>query len=233
MKISRNITNYINWGLDNLLPPIIRDNPIFMGPFFKLMFGKKAKYFIEFKERSPFMTREEYNRYYALLEDVHIKRETDLNKPCIEEILKRVEGNTILDIGAGRGYLAKLIAKKRGKKVTGVDIYIPDYLKDLKNPTFIESNVEKLPFKNKSFDTVIATHTIEHVLEPEKVVKEMRRVAKKKIIIVVPRQRENRYTFDLHLNFFPYLYDLLRVTKNPKGKAKVLQNDIYYEEPQE
>lgn len=136
-----------------------------------------------------------------------------------------------MDIGSGRGYLASLIVKmNKNKKVTGLDISIPKELQNSKNPIFIEGAVEKLPFLSRSFDTVICTHTIEHVLKPEKSISEMRRVAKQKIIIVVPRQREYRYTFDLHLNFFPYLYDFLRITKNKSGKGEIINNDIYYEE---
>lgn len=37
---------------------------------------------------------------------------------------------------------------------------------------------------------------------------ELRRVAKRRLIIVVPKQRNYKYTFELHINFFPYLFDL-------------------------
>lgn len=38
--------------------------------------------------------------------------------------------------------------------------------------------VEDLPFKDKSFDFVIASHVLEHTAEPEKFIKELQRVAK-------------------------------------------------------
>jgi len=74
-------------------------------------------------------------------------------------------------------------------RVVGVDINIDESLKMIKNPQFIQDNIEKLPFDDKAFDTVLCTHALEHLLNPGKTIREIRRVARQKIIIVVPRQR--------------------------------------------
>ena len=46
-------------------------------------------------------------------------------------------------------------------------------------------NGKKLNFKNNSFDRIIISHCLEHILEPEKFINEMLRVLKKKGIISI------------------------------------------------
>jgi ubiquinone/menaquinone biosynthesis C-methylase UbiE len=209
----------------------VRDNTFFTKLLFWPLFGHKTKLFMEFKQKAPYLTHKEYQDYYAKLADVHLKRETDLNQGSIDKIINSLAGSKILDVGCGRGFLAKTILKHHPKAhLTGLDIYIPPYLKNAKKETYIKGNVEKLPFKAKSFDTVISTHTLEHVQNPTKLIAEMRRVAKKKIIIVTPKQREYAYTFDLHLNFFPYEHSLARLLNNPAGQINNIDNDWFYEE---
>ncbi|MFW5663282.1 MAG: class I SAM-dependent methyltransferase, partial [Bacteroidota bacterium] len=214
MKIHRNISNTINYLIDEWIPPAIRDSKLFIWPAFHLLFGEKKKYFMEFKEKAPFLTKEEYREYYRITADKHIERATDLNTKSIEKILADIKGQSVLDAGAGRGYLADLIVKKKGLNVTGMDIYIPVGQRNSENPRFIEGDTEEIPFPDNSFDTVICTHTLEHVMDKNKTLSELRRVAQKRLIIVVPRQRENKYTFDLHLSFFPYPHSLLTLTRN-------------------
>jgi ubiquinone/menaquinone biosynthesis C-methylase UbiE len=229
--IQRNLTNKLNWILDNLVPPVLRDSRWFATLLFWPLFGKKTPLFMEFKQKAPFLSHKQYGKYYEKLSDVHLKRETDLNDPSIKKILKAISGKTVLDIGCGRGFLAKKIASKKTKvRVTGLDIIIPNYLKNTPRLKFVTGDVEKLPFGKKTFDVVVCTHTLEHVQNPQRVLSEMRRVAKKKIIIVVPRQKEYQYTFDLHLNFFPYQHSLEKLTKNARGTYLLLDNDWFYEE---
>jgi len=76
-------------------------------------FKEKAIYFLEFKEKAPFLTKEEYKYYYSFLTDKHIQRDTDLNRKSFEKILDRIIGESVLDVGCGRGYLAKKIAEKK------------------------------------------------------------------------------------------------------------------------
>ena len=102
----------------------------------------------------------------------------------------------VLDAGCGRGYLSRLLAAD-GLKVTATDIApaagAGKYFA-------VAADIESLPFAAQSFDTVISTHTLEHVLNAEAALAELRRVARRRLILVVPRQRPYRFTFDLHLN---------------------------------
>lgn len=226
----RRITNRLNWALDNLVPPFLRDSKIFMGIWFLILFGDKSKYFMEFKEKVPHLSQEEYESYYHLLSDVHLQRDTDLTGECVQRILSRIQGERVLDVGCGRGYLAGKIAREKGMRVVGVDIAAHEQQESSPHVTFVRHNVQTLPFEDRSFDTVLCTHTIEHLLDPLQTIHEIRRVAARKIIIVVPRQREYRYTFDLHIHFFPYTFSLQKILKNEHALCYIMGNDIYYEE---
>ena len=228
MNLNRRFTNKINWIFDNLIPPFLRDSKIFMTLFFWMTSGEKRKYFMEFKNRIPFLNEREYKEYYLFLADKHLQRETDLNDESIQKILENIVGDTVLDAGCGKGFLSKKIADEMNINVFGIDINISDERGKIENPKFVEGSIESLPFESKTFDTVICAHTLEHIPEIQKAVFELRRVCKKRLMIIVPRQREYKYTFDLHVNFFPYIFNLYKVMKNNKAKCLIIKNDIFY-----
>jgi hypothetical protein len=73
---------------------------------------------------------------------------------------------------------------------------------------------------------------IEHILDYQQAIAELRRIAKRRLIIVVPREREYRYTFNPHFNFFPYTHSFLRAV-NPVPPVYVCEDigrDIFYSE---
>ncbi len=186
---------------------------------------------MEFKEKMYSLSNTEIVEYYRNLSEVHIQRETDLNKECIDFILNNIEGKKVLDIACGRGFLAEKIVEKNKAEVTGIDFIIPKKLQNSNNPTFIEGNIENIPFPDDYFETVVCTHTLEHVIDIQRGINELRRVCKKQLIVVLPKQREYRYTFDLHVHFFPYKYSVLNLFNNNKGECLCLNNDwVYYEE---
>ncbi len=74
---------------------------------------------------------------------------------------------------------------------------------------------------------MISTHTLEHVLNAEAALAELRRVARRRLILVVPRQRPYRFTFDLHLNYFPYAWSLRNFLANPHARIEVIDNDLF------
>lgn len=203
--MNRQITNKINFFLDNLVPPIIRESKFFMGLAMRIAIGPKYKSYMEFKEQLPFLSENEINGYYSFLADTFMQRKTDLNDACIEFILKNITGTNILDAAAGRGYLANKIAEKQGSCVA-MDIVKGNLYNE--RVTFVEGSLTSIPFEDNTFDTVICTHALEHIKDVDVAVKELRRVCKKRLLIVVPRQREYKYTFDLHVNFYPYKYNV-------------------------
>lgn len=228
--LKREFTSKINLILDNIIPPILRDSKLFMGSLFWILFKDKRYYFMSFKDKAIFMNQEQYNNYYKRLSSYHIQRETDLNDLCISKIMGSIVGNKVLDIACGSGYLTKKIGETKKVNVTGIDIKITKNMEKDKNIKYLEGNVEHIDFPDNYFDTVVCAHTLEHVQKLEIAVNELKRVTKKRLIIVVPKQREYKYTFDLHLNFFPYSYSLRRVMKNENAYITTLKNEFYYQE---
>ena len=229
--LSRNVTTKIAFVLDELIPPILRDSKWFMWIPFKILFGEHADSFFKFKESVFDMSFEEFKDTYELLESAHILRKTDLNDACTDEILNNIAGGNVLEVGCGRAYLANRIETKT--RITACDMVISEALRS-KYPhiDLREADIEKLPFKDNEFETVVSTHTLEHVLNISQAISELRRVAQKRLIIVVPKQRPYKYTFDLHVHFFPYECSLLAYMAGAghPGQLRLLDGDWYYQE---
>ena len=221
--MNRSITNKINYLLDNWIPPRIRDSKILMGIALRIALGSKYKYYMSFKENVVKMSEKEIKYYYELLADTFIDRKTDLNDRCIKFILSNIVGDSILDAAAGRGYLAGLLYQKLAGGIHAVDIILPN--KKQKGIQYHQASLTQLPFNDNCFDTVICTHALEHIKDLQSALKELRRVCKKRLIIVVPRQREYQYTFDLHINFFPYEYTFRKFIDNEKARILEIGHD--------
>jgi len=226
MSPSRNLTLIAHFILDQLLPPVLRDSRLVMAPLFYLLFGKKARYFLDFKAQLPKLSDQQINEHYALLADVFMQRETDLNRTCIHYIDQVIVGDEVLDVACGSGFLSRRLADQ-GKRVTSVDIKVPDERSE--NPVYLQGVITNLSFADNHFDTVVCTHTLEHIRDIRQAVTEIRRVCSKRLVVVVPCQREYRYTFDLHIHFFPYEHKL-RELLGAAGDIKKLGGDFLYVE---
>lgn len=64
---------------------------------------------------------------------------------------------------------------------------------------FVVADVNKLPFKDKAFDFVIARHVLEHLPEPENFLRELERVAKAGYIETPSSISEDMGGWDCHL----------------------------------
>ncbi|HYW17561.1 MAG TPA: class I SAM-dependent methyltransferase [Allosphingosinicella sp.] len=229
IKLSRWAVNAVRFVLEDLLPPALRDSRLFL-PVMYLVWGRDARRFIAFRERARTMSREEYAGFYAAITPIH--GECDLNRACIERILEETEGKSVLDAGCGRGHLARLIAEADpGASVVGADLAPPD-LEGPANLSFVEGWLGRLPFADKSFDTVVCTHVLEHLPDLDGALADLRRIARRRLILVVPRERESKYPLNLHVHFFPYAHSFLNRIAAPEGRfaCEVLQGDIYYRE---
>jgi len=228
MILTRNVTNLCNWIIDQFLPPLLRDNRFFMFLPMWLLCRSKTQAFMDFKARAPLLSTDEIAASYAFFADCHLKRSTDLTPTLTARIIHDVTGNSILDAGCGHGHLTEQLVMKHSVSVTGLDIIVPDTHNNGLNPVYCRGNVEALPFADNSFETVICAHTLEHVTDLNQAISELRRVTSRRLIIVVPRQRPYRYTFDLHLHFFPYAFSLRQVMGNRDAVCEVVGNDLYY-----
>ena len=114
----------------------------------------------------------------------------DLAHPGMVE-LKRLARNSrrILDLGCGEG--TRLFYLSKGKAGVGIDsskkaIILAE--KKYKDHKFINGNIEQLPFENRSSDLVYSAFVLEHLKNPERVLKEAIRVTSKggKICLIAP-----------------------------------------------
>lgn len=101
-------------------------------------------------------------------------------------------GATVLDAGCGEGDLSMRMAK-RGCLVTGSDLSAPNVAackeyaaQEGVTATFVEGDVERLPFPDKSFDYVVSSHVLEHIPDFVQGVRELNRVARKGVIVAIP-----------------------------------------------
>lgn len=227
--MKRELTTRIRYLLDELVPPAIRDSRWFMWPFYVLAYGTfSVRPFMEFKSRAYFMTDEEYRDFYASLgNSISRRRATDLNEASVDFILNMMppeHNGAVLDVGAGNGYLLDRLAQaRRWTRIAGVDVVArPDPARRFESHA---GQLPTLPFGDKEFDVVTCTHVIEHLLDVEASVKELLRVTKQRLLIVVPRQRYFYYTLDEHLNFYPRIEPLLRMFRPHAVTCTTQQGD--------
>ena len=99
----------------------------------------------------------------------------------LNSILKRNPEWKILDIGCGyRAYPnASVIAD------------VQDFSNYYKDKKFVKINEKRLPFRDKEFDFVIASHVIEHVEDFEYFIKELERISSKGYIELPSRLGDN------------------------------------------
>jgi methionine biosynthesis protein MetW len=104
-------------------------------------------------------------------------------------VLDLINDDSILDIGCGDGLLLKEISRKNpAAKLTGLDIS-PRAI-EIARSRGLECRLfditQRLPFDDNSFDAVLLLDILEHLFEPEEVLKEACRVTRKHIYISVP-----------------------------------------------
>lgn len=225
----RETTNLIRFVLEDLLPPALRDSRLF-GALYRLVWGKHIDTLRDFRERSALLTPAEYETLYREHPRVHDR--TDNSEATIARIAASMVGSSVCDVGCGTGFLLGEIVRRHGaplERVVGVDFVRPEGLK-VESFEFVEAAIETLPFPDGAFDTVICTHVIEHILDYRRAIAELRRITGRRLIIVVPREREGRYTFNPHFNFFPYRHSFLRamIPLPPSFRCEDIGRDIFY-----
>ena len=126
------------------------------------------------------------------------------SKKYINKLLDDNPNWKVLDIGCGYG------AHKKASVVCDVQ----DLSKFYEDKTFIKLETEILPFKDKEFDFVIASHVLEHVKDIDIFIKELERVSSKGYI-EVPTKLEDNLVFEnkkdhiWHMEFDDINYELI------------------------
>lgn len=112
-----------------------------------------------------------------------------------KKIVKKEWNFQILDVGCASGFMTNKIASLfPDSRVTGIDVY-KDAISLAKQKyhsiSFIVGDAHKISFPDNTFNLTVCYETIEHVLEPEKVLREMHRVTKKDGTAVVAMDSGN------------------------------------------
>ncbi len=222
------LTKTIGYLLDNFLPLFIRDSRLFYKPIVSLW---NSKMDVDFKRKAWKMTEEEFAAAYEAIVPM---RSTDMTRKSEAFVLDNLIGESVMEVGCGNGDISVMCAKK-GYKVTATDL-AQGNLEEVKKKFDVEklgitlgvANVENIPYKDNEFDTLLCLHTLEHVKNLNKAVIELKRVAKKRIIVVVPKQRFFKYTADYHLNFFGEPEQLMLTMGIENAQCTIIDNCLHY-----
>lgn len=99
--------------------------------------------------------------------------------------LSRLEFATFLDVGAGEGYLTTLIQRTLGSRGVALEVSLEaaHRARELFGLPAVVADAHELPFPDDSFDLAIASEVVEHVEQPWQVADELKRVARKYVVI--------------------------------------------------
>ena len=101
------------------------------------------------------------------------------------------ENSKFLDVGCGSGYAMQMAAEELNCECIGVDSDpgahgVGRYVKSLiKNENILKGFAEKLPLENSSFDVVFSSHVLEHVIDEQQSLREMKRVLKDEGLLII------------------------------------------------
>jgi tetratricopeptide (TPR) repeat protein len=120
------------------------------------------------------------------------------------QALQLLEGS-ILDVGSNDGY-AMEVFRAAGRPVWGIDIHPIRVLEALSRGLRVlclDVNDLALISGVLRVDSIFCSHTLEHTVDPERVLGELGTMAKKHMYIVVPKEQERPEENPSHYSVFP------------------------------
>jgi len=112
----------------------------------------------------------------------------------LAQLFAHAAPESVLDVGCGEGVLTHQWAMQLGeKRIVGIDLD-DDKLKaewatrERPNLEYRTMLAEHMPFADGEFDMACAIEVLEHVPDPEHTVAEMARVARRHLLVSVPRE---------------------------------------------
>ena len=229
--MKRETVNTIRYFLEEWIPPAIRDSA-FMRWVFRAYWGRFVDDLEKFRANIHCVTPAQYADIYRRMP--RIQQSTDNSAACIDRLAALTLPGSVCDVGCGTGFLLAALASRAAAgahRFTGVDFQLEaDIAARYPGIEFREADIERLPFPDRHFDTVICTHVLEHVLHIDRTIAELRRVYRRRLLVIVPLEREYRFTFNPHVHFFPYPHSFLRhITRVPAGaRWEIIGRDLLY-----
>jgi SAM-dependent methyltransferase len=112
----------------------------------------------------------------------------------LDDLWAKAAPESILDVGCGEGVLTVGWAERLGNgRVVGIDLDDPKLRAEWErrsrpNLEFRAEEATRLSFADDEFDLACAIEVLEHLPEPEATVAEMARVARRHLLVSVPRE---------------------------------------------
>jgi SAM-dependent methyltransferase len=102
--------------------------------------------------------------------------------------LAPLQFDSVLDVGCAEGFFLDAVASRFGVEAWGIDLS-PQAARTMRNRYGHRSAAadgSRLPFGDGAFDLVYSTETIEHVVDAEAFMRELRRVARRHVVVTTP-----------------------------------------------
>jgi len=112
----------------------------------------------------------------------------------LAELFAQAAPDSVLDVGCGEGVLTHQWATQLGeKRIVGIDLDDEKLqaewaTRQRPNLEYRTLAAEHMPFADNEFDLACAIEVLEHVPDPEHTIAEMARVARRHLLVSVPRE---------------------------------------------
>jgi ubiquinone/menaquinone biosynthesis C-methylase UbiE len=96
------------------------------------------------------------------------------------DYLELQDGDRVIDLGCGMGFYLKAMGKLRRLRLVGLDLELPRLRKarELQSAALVQANLEGLPFEDGSFDKVMLSEVLEHLVQDEAILRRILRLLK-------------------------------------------------------
>ncbi len=146
-----------------------------------------------------------------IIQDNYLIKRT--SKTHIEKILSQNPNWKVLDIGCGYG------ANEYATTISDI-LDLSDHYRD---KTFVKITEKKLPFKDKEFDFIIASHVAEHVEDISFFLNELSRVGRKGYIEVPTKLEDNLVFENKKAHIWHLLFDDVNNQLNISKKIQYIE----------
>ena len=112
----------------------------------------------------------------------------------LDELWAKAAPASVLDVGCGEGVLTHEWAERLGdRRIVGIDLHDPKLQaewanRERPNLDFRAEEATSLSFGDDEFDMACAIEVLEHVPDPGQTLSEMARVARRWLLVSVPRE---------------------------------------------